>query len=96
MLIDGLADALHRVPLRCLPAGTSQISGIWRTLPAGSFSRRLLWGGHEGERDLGSENLRIATSNERGCLNPAHFTWSPNYRGGLEICLPLVKTWLSY
>lgn len=24
------------------------------------------------------------------------FTWPPNYRGGLESCLPLVKTWLSY
>lgn len=32
-------SALRRVPLRCLPAGTSQIAGIWKNLLAGSSSR---------------------------------------------------------
>lgn len=62
MWIDGLADVLtstlHRVPLRRLPAGTSQMAGIWRNLPAGSFSRGLVGGGGASFH-LGSENLRF-------------------------------------
>lgn len=87
-----LSDACLLVLLRYLAFG-----GLCQQ----ALSLGVWWGsGGEGgsgeEQGLGSENLRISTSNGRSCLNLVHFTWPPNYRVGLESCLPLVKTWLSY
>lgn len=68
MLMDSLADVQTLSSVQgssqMLPAGTSQIAGIWRNLLAGSSSRSLVG------RRLGSESLRIPTRDGRSFLSP--------------------------